>query len=251
MRAPVWLLALLGAAHSTSALLQPRINAAHKTSVRAAPGGDDAASLFAEAARLRREAAEAERDFAPATEATTEAPAARPGLSVVLPIARPDWSVEDTECFFEPRSDGSAQLIKFEVEVPCGVILQESDDAGGRPIVVVGAVGEGSNAEAAGLRPGDILRATSAVRQQMEMPTWQLLGGGIGRPKTFRFIFGADLDAKPARDFEEVLGAVGSNTALMIGWKAQKLGLSDYVLLWIVFFKGIVVSLIVERLILH
>ena len=111
----------------------------------------------------------------------------------------------------EPRSDGSAQLIKFEVEVPCGVILQESDDAGGRPIVVVGAVGEGSNAEAAGLRPGDILRATSAVRQQMEMPTWQLLGGGIGRPKTFRFIFGADLDAKPARDFEEVLGAVGSN----------------------------------------
>ena len=152
MRAPVWLLALLGAAHSTSALRQPRINAAHKTSVRAAPGGDDAASLFAEAARLRREAAEAERDFAPATEATTEAPAARPGLSVVLPIARPDWSVEDTECFFEPRSDGSAQLIKFEVEVPCGVILQESDDAGGRPIVVVGAVGEGSNAEAAGLR---------------------------------------------------------------------------------------------------
>ena len=211
MRAPVWLLALLGAAHSTSALRQPRINAAHKTSVRAAPGGDDAASLFAEAARLRREAAEAERDFAPATEATNEAPAARPGLSVVLPIARPDWSVEDTECFFEPRSDGSAQLIKFEVEVPCGVILQESDDAGGRPIVVVGAVGEGSNAEAAGLRPGDILRATSAVRQQMEMPTWQLLGGGIGRPKTFRFIFGADLDAKPARDFEEVLGAVGSN----------------------------------------
>ena len=210
MHAPVWLLAL-GAAHSTSALRQPRINAAHKTSVRAAPGGDDAASLFAEAARLRREAAEAERDFAPATEATTEAPAARPGLSVVLPIARPDWSVEDTECFFEPRSDGSAQLIKFEVEVPCGVILQESDDAGGRPIVVVGAVGEGSNAEAAGLRPGDILRATSAVRQQMEMPTWQLLGGGIGRPKTFRFIFGADLDAKPARDFEEVLGAVGSN----------------------------------------
>ena len=78
-------------------------------------------------------------------------------------------------------------------------------------VVVVGAVGEGSNAEAAGLRPGDILRATSAVRQQMEMPTWQLLGGGIGRPKTFRFIFGADLDAKPARDFEEVLGAVGSN----------------------------------------
>ena len=176
-----------------------------------AGGGDDAASLWAEAARLRREIA-ADMEAMPAPEAgAAPAPAPSKGLSVVLPIASPDWTIADTECFFEPRSDGSAQLIKFEVEVPCGVILQESDDAGGRPIVVVGAVGEGSNAEAAGLRPGDILRATSAVRQQMEMPTWQLLGGGIGRPKTFRFIFGADLDAKPARDFEEVLGAVGSN----------------------------------------
>ena len=79
------------------------------------------------------------------------------------------------------------------------------------PIVVVGAVGDESNAARAGVRPGDILRATSAVKTQMELPTWQLLAGGIGRPKYFRFIFGADLDSKPARTFEEVLGAVGSN----------------------------------------
>ena len=90
------------------------------------------------------------------------------------------------------------------------MILQESDDAGGRPIVVVGAVGE-DRTRRRRVCARATSRATSAVRQQMEMPTWQLLGGGIGRPKTFRFIFGADLDAKPARDFEEVLGAVGSN----------------------------------------
>ena len=45
----------------------------------------------------------------------------------------------------------------------------------------------------------------------MELPTWQLLGGGIGRPKLFRFVFGADLDSKPERTFEDVLNAVGSN----------------------------------------
>lgn len=191
--------------------LQPRIAPRRIAQLHAAPGGDDAASLFAEAARLRREAAESESELAPT--ATAEAPPTPPqkGLSAVLPIARPDWSVEDTECFFEPRTKGGAELLRFDVAVPCGVILQESDDPEGRPIIVVGAVGEGSNAEATGLLPGDILRATSAVRQQMEMSTWQILGGGIGRPRTFRFIFGADLDAQPRRDFEEVLGAVGSN----------------------------------------
>lgn len=140
-----------------------------------APGGDDAASLFAEAARLQREAAESESELAPTVTAEAPPPPPPKGLSAVLPITRSDWSVEDTECFFEPRTQGSS-LLQFDVAVPCGVILQESDDPEGRPIVVVGAVGEGSNAEAAGLLPGDILRATSAVRQQMEMPTWQILG---------------------------------------------------------------------------
>ena len=51
------------------------------------------------------------------------------------------------------------------------------------------------------------MRATTAVKQQMELPTWQILAGGIGRPKTFRFVFGCDLDAQPQRTFEDVLGA--------------------------------------------
>ena len=83
--------------------------------------------------------------------------------------------------------------------------------AAGIVVPVVARMPAGANAEAAGVLPGDILRATTAVKQQMEMPTWQLLGGGIGRPRLFRFVFGADLDARPPRTFEEVLGAVASN----------------------------------------
>ena len=162
-------------------------------------GGDDAASLWAEAARLRREIA-AEEAPSPA------AAVAAPGLSVVLPIARPDWSVEDTECFFEPRAAGSA-LFALEVAVPCGVILERQDDA----TVVVDEVAAASNAARAGVRAGDILRATTACTPRMEMPTWQLLGGGIGRPKMSRFVFGADLDAAPPRTFDDVLEAVASN----------------------------------------
>ena len=37
----------------------------------------------------------------------------------------------------------------------------------------------------------------------------------------------------------------------LIAWYQNKLGLSDYGLLWLVFFKGVLVALIFERLIFH
>ena len=37
----------------------------------------------------------------------------------------------------------------------------------------------------------------------------------------------------------------------LIAWYQKKLGLSDYGLLWLVFFKGVFVALVIERLIVH
>ena len=37
----------------------------------------------------------------------------------------------------------------------------------------------------------------------------------------------------------------------LIAWYQNKLGLSQYGLLWLVFFKGVLVALVLERLILH
>ena len=37
----------------------------------------------------------------------------------------------------------------------------------------------------------------------------------------------------------------------LIAWYQNKLGLSDYGLLWLVFFKGVFVALVLERLIFH
>ena len=37
----------------------------------------------------------------------------------------------------------------------------------------------------------------------------------------------------------------------LIAWYQKKLGLSDYGLLWLVFFKGVLVALVLERLISH
>ena len=36
-----------------------------------------------------------------------------------------------------------------------------------------------------------------------------------------------------------------------IAWYQQKLGISDYGLLWLVFFKGILVAIAIERLIIQ
>ena len=106
--------------------------------LRSTRGGDDAAAMWAEAARLRREIAEAE-DAMPTpvrpAEDVAAAAAKSPGLSVVLPIARPDWTVEDTECFFEPRTTGDASLLAVGVDVPCGILFEERDDATGAPII--------------------------------------------------------------------------------------------------------------------
>tara|TARA_Y100001968_G_scaffold325680_1_gene367364 strand:+ start:63 stop:203 length:141 start_codon:yes stop_codon:yes gene_type:complete len=37
----------------------------------------------------------------------------------------------------------------------------------------------------------------------------------------------------------------------LIAWYQTKLGLTDYGLLWLVFLKGVLVALVLERLILH
>ena len=37
----------------------------------------------------------------------------------------------------------------------------------------------------------------------------------------------------------------------LIAWYQKKLGLSDYGLLWLVFFKGVFVTLVIERLMVY
>ena len=41
------------------------------------------------------------------------------------------------------------------------------------------------------------------------------------------------------------------NHKRLIAWYQNKLGLSEYGLLWLVFFKGVFVALVLERLIVH
>ena len=129
----------------------------------------------------------------------------RERYSAVVPILKPDGSTVKERCDFVPKwSDQESFITVCETDLPLGVILGESEDFAGA--TVVDEVAEGSNGRAAGIKEGDIVRAFTACRMEMEQPAWQLMAGGIGIPKTKRFMYSVD-----GRPFEEVMDAIGSN----------------------------------------
>lgn len=130
----------------------------------------------------------------------------RERYAALVPILKPDGSTLEERVDFAPRwDDGKSFITVAEANLPLGIILGESEDVVGA--ISVDEVADGSNGEASGVCPGDLLRACTACKVEMETPTWQLLAGGIGRPKTVRFMYSADTNPP----FEEVMEAVASN----------------------------------------
>eukprot|EP00977_Amphora_coffeiformis_P005378 scaffold1147_cov172-Amphora_coffeaeformis.AAC.7 len=128
----------------------------------------------------------------------------RERYSAILPILKPDGSTQDERCDFTPKWKEGSRILVLEASLPIGMILGESDEFAAT--TAIDEVAQGSNAEAADLQVGDLIRAFTACKVEMEMPTWQILAGGIGIPKTKRFMYSAD-----GRPFEEVMEAVASN----------------------------------------
>jgi len=142
----------------------------------------------------------------------------RQRYSAVVPILKGNGDVVMERCDFPPRmtkipeSDDDdarplSRIIAFQAPLPLGIVLGQDEQlpVNQRP-TTIDVVAEGGNGEAAGIRVGDCLRATSACQVTMEQPTWQLLAGGIGRPKTTRMMFSTD-----NKMFEEVMDAIASN----------------------------------------
>jgi hypothetical protein len=135
--------------------------------------------------------------------------------SAILPILKPDGTTVEERVNFSPRyKDGSSSICTCVVSsLPLGIVLGECEafDSNNEDFLagctMVDEVAAGSHGALAGLRPGDLLRAISACRVTMDTtPTWQLVLGGIGVPKTVRFMYVVD-----NRPLDEVLDAVVSN----------------------------------------
>lgn len=97
----------------------------------------------------------------------------------------------------------SSKVCCVQVELPAGIVLEESDSIPGR--IVVESITEAGTAWKAGIRQGDIIRAVSA---QQEMPVSQDEGiePRIGPGKIKRAVFVCD-----GQPIGEVLKAVATN----------------------------------------
>lgn len=192
---------------------------------------DDAAAraLQEKAAALRREVEEFEASKQQesdklqqeADDLRRQSDERRLRYSAVVPILKGDGSVEMERCDFAPRlkppsgsddadtpAPASSRILAFQAPLPLGVVLgQDEEVPPAQRLTTIDAIADGGNGEAAGIRVGDVLRACTACQVTMEQPTWQLLAGGIGRPKTTRMMFGTD-----GKSFEEVMDAIGSNS---------------------------------------
>lgn len=175
---------------------------------------DQQAELLKEkAARLREEIASFEQKKASSVEkeqkanakAQAEAAAKRERYSAILPILKPDGKTANERCDFPPFWKEPSFITVIESMLPLGILLGESDEVPGA--VVVDEVAQGSNGEQAGVQVGDLVRACTACRMEMVQPTWQLIVGGIGQPKTVRFMYSIE-NNKP---FDEVMEAIASN----------------------------------------
>jgi hypothetical protein len=125
----------------------------------------------------------------------------RDRYSAILPILKPDGTTIMERCTFTPtHEDGASFITTFESMLPLGIIIGEATrtitDSDGstrsRPYIVIDDMSSMSHGEQCGLQVGDILHACTACKVDMELPTWQLLLGGIGRPKTNRYMYAID-----------------------------------------------------------
>mmetsp|Transcript_7095 Transcript_7095/g.10156 ORF Transcript_7095/g.10156 Transcript_7095/m.10156 type:complete len:260 (+) Transcript_7095:102-881(+) len=174
---------------------------------------DEARKLREEAKKLREEISgfQKEKDdvIKEAQEAERQVLADKQEMrmrySAEVPILKGDGNTVLERCDFAPRFPRETSTIEtFNANLPLGIILGEDEEIPGT--IRVDEVVEDGNGFLAGVREGDLLRACTATQVTMETPTWQLMAGGIGQPKTKRFMYSVD-----GRPFEEVMDAVASN----------------------------------------
>mmetsp|Transcript_68072 Transcript_68072/g.154010 ORF Transcript_68072/g.154010 Transcript_68072/m.154010 type:complete len:213 (-) Transcript_68072:196-834(-) len=117
-----------------------------------------------------------------------------------------------TETFSPSFKDDECSLACVEIELPMGMVIEESADIQGRLEVV--EVMEGSNAEFAGVKVGDLLRACTAQKTDAYAAAngniaFNVLGGGTtaGVEMNKRALYTAD-----GRPLEGCLEAIGTNS---------------------------------------
>jgi len=125
----------------------------------------------------------------------------------------------------------SSRILAVQAPLPLGIILGQEDSNTNtntpnnthatnnsmtmmrikptlKVITTVDDIQVGGNGDVVGhVQVGDVVRACTACQMTMATPTWQLLVGGIGQPKTTRRMYSCD-----NQPLEDIMAAIGSNT---------------------------------------
>lgn len=121
-----------------------------------------------------------------------------------------DMAAGPLEIDLRPIIEGS-QLLCVRLDLPMGMLLEEEDglekEDGRSKTCTVAELFDSGSARPSGVRLGDMLRATTAVKMAMSYPAWQLMLGGIGKPSLQKILFATD-----GQPFDVVLAAISSNS---------------------------------------
>ena len=112
-------------------------------------------------------------------------------------------------------ASASARVTQVRLSPPLGIVFEESGDG---DVVVAEVLPDGNAAsldprEGAVVRPGDVLRACSAMVPEMKYGAGGLMLGGNGRPGFRRVLFLVARGERyePVRSFDQAMKAIVSN----------------------------------------
>jgi len=111
-----------------------------------------------------------------------------------------------TEVLDPSWKDDTSSVAPCVVPLPLGMVLEESETMPGK--IEVTEVVPGSNAEKAGVRPGDLLRGVTGMGQNVQQDSEEDFGFSVGLSEGKRVRAYMPTDK---RDFDAVMGALKSN----------------------------------------
>jgi hypothetical protein len=102
------------------------------------------------------------------------------------------------------------RLVRATMRSPLGIVFEATED--GKIVAVEFFDQSELGPSGAGVKIGDVLRATSAMVPEMQYPAFNVIGGGVGRPGFRRVMYTVGYgETLNDATFDQAMKAIGSN----------------------------------------
>jgi hypothetical protein len=135
---------------------------------------------------------------------TTSAPKTTTTREMTIPLDDEKLAVLSLEV-----PSASHRLVRATMRSPLGIVFEATDD--GKIVAVEFFDQSELGPSGAGVKIGDVLRATSAMIPEMQYPAFNVIGGGVGRPGFRRIMYEVGYGNLSDAMFDQAMKAIGSN----------------------------------------